>query len=134
MKAIVRICESQDLSKIVQLWYKTWHYSFPNIRHPQPYYLWEKRFRDEILCRGEVWVADIKSQVVGFIVVFRVDNSKTTGELNQIFVDPIFQNQGIGSALINKAKTICPQGLRLTTLQSNTKACYFYVKHGFFYR
>lgn len=131
MKAIIRIYESQDLSKIVQLWYKTWNSSFPDIQHPQPYHLWEKRFRDEIICRGEVWVADIKNQVVGFIVVFRVDNSKTRGELNQIFVDPIFQNKSIGTALINKAKTICPHGLRLTTLQSNTKACSFYVKHGF---
>ena len=131
MTAIIRIYESQDLSKIVQLWYKTWHSAFPEIQHPQPYHLWEKRFRDELVRKGEVWVADIKSQVVGFIVVFRVDNSKTRGELNQIFVDPIFQNQGIGTALINKAKTIFPEVLRLTTLQSNTKACYFYVKHGF---
>ena len=131
MKAIVRIYESQDLSKIVQLWYKTWHSVFPEIQHPQPYHLWEKRFHDELVPKGEVWVADIKGQVVAFIVVFKGENSKTRGELNQIFVDPIFQNQGIGTALINKAKTIFPQGLRLTTLQSNTEACSFYTKHDF---
>ncbi|MDJ0698012.1 GNAT family N-acetyltransferase [Mastigocoleus sp. MO_188.B34] len=131
MKAIIRIYKSQDLSKVVQLWYKTWHSSFPDIQHPQPYRLWEKRFRDELVCRGEVWVADVKYQVVGFIVVFRTDNSKNTGELNQIFVDPIFQNKGIGTLLLNKAKTICPQGLKLTALQTNKKACCFYTKHGF---
>ena len=131
MKAIIRIYKSQDLNKVVQLWYKTWHSSFPDIQHPQPYHLWEKRFRDELICRGEVWVAGVKCQVAGFIVIFRADSSNNTGELNQIFVDPTFQNQGIGAALINKAKTICPHGLRLTTLQSNTKACSFYIKHDF---
>ena len=52
-------------------------------------------------------------------------------ELNQLFVDSDYQNQGIGKALLEKAKSICPQGLSLTTLQSNTKACLFYEKHGF---
>ena len=63
---------------------------------------------------------------MGFIVVF-----KDECELNQIFVDPTYQNKGIGTVLLKKAKEISPQGLRLETLQSNTKACLFYEKHGF---
>ncbi len=146
MEIIIRVYHPTDLARIVWLWYKTWHSSFPNIKHPHPYHLWEDRFRDYILDRGEIWVAEVKTQevetqIVGFIVVFKGQykyqlinwciDSGTTGELNQIFVDPTYQNKGIGTVLLDKAKEICPQGLRLTTLQSNTKACLFYAKHGF---
>jgi putative acetyltransferase len=52
-------------------------------------------------------------------------------ELNQIFLDPMYQNRSVGLALLNKAKEICPQGLKLHTLQQNKTACLFYEKQGF---
>ncbi|MBW4671982.1 MAG: GNAT family N-acetyltransferase [Cyanomargarita calcarea GSE-NOS-MK-12-04C] len=52
-------------------------------------------------------------------------------ELNQIFVDPMYQKRGVSLALLNKAKEICPQGLSLHTLQQNRIACVFYEKQGF---
>ncbi|MDV2991915.1 MAG: hypothetical protein N4J56_001569 [Chroococcidiopsis sp. SAG 2025] len=63
---------------------------------------------------------------MGFIVIFIKEQY-----LDQLFVDVVDQNQGVGSALISKAKAICKQGLSLHTLQQNTKACTFYKKHGF---
>ena len=126
MGTILRLYEPKDLTEIVRLWYRTWHYSFSEIQHPQPYNVWKDRFRDELVRRGEVWVAEVEGQIVGFIVVF-----KDECELNQIFVDPTYQNKGIGTVLLKKAKEISPQGLRLKTLQSNTKACLFYEKHDF---
>lgn len=145
IQTIIRAYEPKDLTEIVKLWYKTWHNSFPDLKHPQAYEQWEERFRDELVRRGEVWIAQIASQIVGFFVIFEVKGgsrrqklsvntaglSNTKGELNQFFVDPAHQNQGIGTALIDKAKEICPQGIRLKTLQSNTKACLFYTKHRF---
>ena len=41
------------------------------------------------------------------------------------------QRSGIGTELLNHAKSSYPSGLRLTTLQQNEKARYFYEKHGF---
>lgn len=123
---LTRLFEAKDLEAIVQLWFKTWHQTFPNIQHPQPYSAWKERFCHDLMIRGEIWVAELENCLVGFIVVFKEEQ-----ELNQIFVDPQYQNQGVGSILMNKAKEICPQKLKLTTLQQNKRACHFYEKHGF---
>lgn len=33
----IRPYQADDLENIVQLWYQTWHETFLNIQHPQPY-------------------------------------------------------------------------------------------------
>ncbi|KAB8319438.1 GNAT family N-acetyltransferase [Tolypothrix campylonemoides VB511288] len=114
----IRLYDRNDLEEIVQLWYHTWHETFPNIQHPQPYSAWKSRFRDDLAVKGEIWVAEVKYHIVGFVVVIKEEQY-----LSQIFVNPEYQNCGIGSALLNKAKKICPQGLTLQTLQKNTRAC-----------
>ncbi|MDY6897254.1 MAG: GNAT family N-acetyltransferase [Cyanobacteriota bacterium] len=122
----IRAYNTSDIEAVVKLWWKTWHQTFSEIRHPQPYSAWKARFQDDLAIRGSIWVAEVESYIVGFMVVMEEEK-----EVNQLFVDPDYQNQGIGKALLEKAKSICPQGLTLTTLQSNTKACLFYEKHDF---
>lgn len=122
----IRPYEPKDLEKIVQLWYRTWHQTFPNIQHPQPYSAWKSRFCDDLAVTGKVWVAEVEHHIVGFVVVIKEEQY-----LSQIFVNPEYQNCGVGSALLNKAKEICPQGLMLQTLQQNIRTCLFYEKHGF---
>ncbi|MGH8000978.1 MAG: GNAT family N-acetyltransferase, partial [Brasilonema sp.] len=121
----VRLYDSKDLEDIVQLWYQTWHQTFPNIQHPQPYSAWKSRFLDDFAVQGEVWVAEVEHHIVGFVVVI-----KEKQYLSQLFVNFKYQNCGIGSVILNKAKEICPQGLTLQTLQQNIRACLFYEKHG----
>ena len=121
----IRSYKSSDIEAVVKLWWETWHNTFPQIKHPQPYPLWKARFENDLMVRGSIWVVEIAGCIVGFMVVMEEEK-----ELNQLFVDSDYQNQGIGKALLEKAKEICPQGLWLTTLQSNTKACLFYEKHG----
>jgi ribosomal protein S18 acetylase RimI-like enzyme len=122
----IRPYQPADLEATVQLWYQTWHQTFPQIRHPQPYAQWQARFRDDLAVRGNVWIAELEDQIVGFVIVMKQEQW-----LDQLFIDPMYQNRGIGSALLDKAKAICPQGLELHTLQQNTKACAFYERHGF---
>ena len=122
----IRAYNPSDIDDVVKLWWKTWHQTFPEIKHPQSYSLWKTRFENDLTVRGSIWVAEIENKIVGFMVVMEEEQ-----ELNQLFVDSDYQNQGIGKAMLEKAKAICPQGLTLTTLQSNTKACLFYEKHGF---
>jgi ribosomal protein S18 acetylase RimI-like enzyme len=124
--ATIRPYHQKDLTEVVQLWYLTWHQTFPHIQHPQPYTDWVARFRNDLAVRGEVWVAEVENRIVAFAVVMQEEKL-----LDQIFVDPRYQYCGIGSSLLNKAKEICPQGLTLQTLQQNTQACRFYEKHGF---
>jgi ribosomal protein S18 acetylase RimI-like enzyme len=115
-----------DLEDVVQLWYQTWHHTFPSVQHPQLYPEWKIRFQENLAVRGDIWVAEVDSYIVGFMVLIKEEQY-----LDQLFVDAAYQNQGIGSALLNKAKEICTQGLTLHTLRQNTQAYTFYKKHGF---
>jgi putative acetyltransferase len=94
--------------------------------HIEPLEAWKSRFKDDLAKHNIVWVAELQSRIVGFIVL----NGKER-TLEQLFVDVNVQRIGIGTALLNKAKTICPLGLSLTTLQQNVQARKFYKKHGF---
>jgi ribosomal protein S18 acetylase RimI-like enzyme len=44
----------------------------------------------------------------------------------------VFENvRGVGTELLNHAKSLYPRGLMLTTLQQNEQARHFYENHGF---
>ncbi|MGI0491414.1 GNAT family N-acetyltransferase [Alkalinema pantanalense CENA528] len=69
---------------------------------------------------------DRPDRIVGFVAVVL-----ETQFVDQLFVDSRYHDRGIGSALLNQAKQLCPQGLTLDTLQINLKARKFYERHGF---
>jgi pimeloyl-ACP methyl ester carboxylesterase/ribosomal protein S18 acetylase RimI-like enzyme len=80
--------------------------------------------RDVIVPSGATWVAADGERVVGMMVV-------TPGELDQLYVAPDRLGRGIGLALLDQAKTVSPDGLRLFTFQANERARRFYERHGF---
>jgi len=51
--------------------------------------------------------------------------------VDQLYVDPGCTGQGLGSRLIEFAKSRRPAGLQLWTFATNTKAQKFYLRHGF---
>lgn len=122
----IRSYTEDDLDTVVTLWYKSWSNAFPELKHPQPFEAWKSRFKNDLAINSTVWVAENQSRIVGFIVI-----NEIKGILEQIFVDVDVQRVGIGTALLNKAKAICPLGLLLTTLQQNVQARKFYEKNGF---
>ncbi len=74
-------------------------------------------------------------------VVVRTDNSRPVAfmassetEINQLYVAPNSQNQGIGSYLLNRAKGQSNGSLTLRTFEVNEKAQGFYRAHGFVIR
>ena len=81
-------------------------------------------FRDVICERNEIWVALDGEHVVGVIAF-------SGGEVDQLHVAPSRQQQGIGTALLAKAKATSPGSLRLYTHQRNQGARTFYEKSGF---
>lgn len=117
---------SEDLDEVAHLWYSTWHQTFPSLKHPEPFDAWRTRFRDDIAKHETIWVAEQDRKIVGFLSIRERD-----GYIDQIFVDTQFHRQGIGTALLNKAKQRSPRGLSLDTLQQNREARAFYEHHGF---
>lgn len=125
----IRPYRPEDLEPVVDLWYDTWHATFPDLRHHESKAAWRQRFETEIAPNERVYVAEVEGRLTGFLAVKNRDDDQ--GYLHEIFVTPEFQGHGVGSALMRLAKELAPAGLRLHTLQRNTRAAAFYVRHGF---
>ncbi|MET2830093.1 GNAT family N-acetyltransferase [Mesorhizobium shangrilense] len=79
--------------------------------------------RDIVLPRQQVTVAQTGEKIVGFIAV--------SGEwVEQLYLDPAWTGQGIGSRLLKDATASLPV-VKLHCFQSNTDAQRFYERHGF---
>lgn len=81
-------------------------------------------FRDVICERNQVWVALDEERVVG-VIAFDGD------EVDQLHIAPGRQREGIGTALLEKAKGQSSGRLHLYTHQRNERARRFYEKSGF---
>ncbi|RJL20794.1 GNAT family N-acetyltransferase [Bailinhaonella thermotolerans] len=51
--------------------------------------------------------------------------------LAHLYVAPHTQSQGLGTALLSKAKQASPKGLNLHVFQANARAVHFYERQGF---
>jgi ribosomal protein S18 acetylase RimI-like enzyme len=71
----------------------------------------------------EVWVAVAAGRVIGLL-------AHHLGVVEQLYIDPPHQRQGVGTTLLRKAMTIYPDGFALFTHQRNKRARAFYEKHG----
>ena len=74
--------------------------------------------------RHRLWVWDEDGEIAGFV---GVDDD----EVSQLYVSPPAQGQGIGTALLEHAKTVSPERLELWVFQKNEGARRFYERHGF---
>lgn len=71
----------------------------------------------------DFWVAESAQQVVGYARL-------ATDWLDDLYVAAPFAGHGIGSALLDLAKSLRPQGFCLWVFESNTGARRFYERHG----
>jgi GNAT superfamily N-acetyltransferase len=74
--------------------------------------------------RDEIWVEDEAGIVTGF-------TGMKSDTLTHLYVDPEHQGRGIGSALLEHAKSRRPERLELWVFQKNDGARRFYERHGF---
>ncbi|KAA1429467.1 GNAT family N-acetyltransferase [Nocardioides antri] len=71
----------------------------------------------------ETWVAEDARGIVAFV--------ELKGDwLDDLYVLPEAQGEGIGSALLDLAKSLRPDGFSLWVFESNTPARAFYAAHG----
>lgn len=74
--------------------------------------------------RDEAWVAECEGEVVGYARFTRT-------WLDDLYVHPEHQGQGIGTALLALVKSLRPDGFGLWVFESNVPAQRFYAAHGF---
>lgn len=81
-------------------------------------------FREVILQRCEIWTGWETDAPAAFLAM--------AGDyVDRLYVDPPRQHQGWGTRLIEFAKILCPEGLRLHTHQANDNARALYESRGF---
>jgi putative acetyltransferase len=85
-----------------------------------------KRIREH----EEVWLAEEDGNLLGFLGIEHSANLDAP-VLEKIYVEPIEQNRGIGTALLEKAKELRPQGFCLWVFQKNVGARRLYERSGF---
>jgi ribosomal protein S18 acetylase RimI-like enzyme len=89
------------------------------------------RIADDIFERHEeVWLAEEDGRLLGFLAIRR-SRRDDREVLESLYVEPDAQNRGVGTALLDKAKALRPDGLYLWVFQRNEGARRFYERHGF---
>jgi GNAT superfamily N-acetyltransferase len=82
-------------------------------------------FASHVVVRTDLWVAEDRSgSLLGLMVL-------DGPWLDQLYVEPTMTGHCIGASLVQLAKRERPDGLRLWTFASNTRAQRFYERHGF---
>jgi putative acetyltransferase len=76
-----------------------------------------------VLPANDVWAAEVENVVAGFIAF-------GNGWVNQLYVAPQFQGQGVGSELLAMAQRSSPT-LQLWAFEVNQPAIRFYERRGF---
>jgi GNAT superfamily N-acetyltransferase len=88
------------------------------------------RIAERIADHEEVWLAEDHDRLLGFLGIAR---SRRHGweVVEGLYVEPDAQGRGVGTALLEQAKALRPDGLYLWVFQKNMGARRFYERHGF---
>lgn len=121
---LIRLYQSGDLVQTVTLWWETRQIAFPYIKEVHTFEDYTSYFTNVVAVNNEVWVAEWDNGMAGFMAM-------QPGHIEHLYVATGYQRQGVGTALLNKAKERSPQGLSLYTFQKNIPARTLYEKHGF---
>jgi len=123
---VVRGFIELDFDRVVAQWHETNLASYPYVPLHQERSLDDARmfFRKRLLPECRVWIAELGSEPLGLLAM-------SDSWIRQLAVFPSFQRQGVGTALLRKAREESPQQLRLYTFRRNRPARAFYEKHGF---
>jgi ribosomal protein S18 acetylase RimI-like enzyme len=126
-KVGIRRARPEDLDAAVGVWERArWDAQQPWLEERMKYSHEGnlRHFRDVVMHENEVWLAVEDDAVVGLLAL---------GEhkVDQLHVEPRCQGRGVGTALLDRAKQLSPEGLTLFTHQRNDRARAFYERRGF---
>ena len=115
-----------DEDAAVELWRRTWQQTYPDIDFAARLDWWRARWRNEVLPKATVTLAETGGALIGFVTV-----EGATGNLDHIVVAPEAWGGGIAQALLAVAQRQAPGELSLRVNTDNARAIRFYEKHGF---
>lgn len=124
--SLIRPYKLEDFSAVTILWRRAREQAFPDFQRRKGHTIGEDQvyFRDVILVNNDIWILDVDGIPRAFMAI--------AGDLiDQFYVDPDHQRLGLGKKLLDYAKSLSPEHLRLFTLQINSNGRAFYEKNGF---
>lgn len=128
---MIRQLQHKDLSTVGDIWLRmsVVHHAFVcDGRQLAPDDFWSSKLPqmtlDTLSLDGYVFEED--RRIKGFMT-FRPED----GYISELFVDSSFQDKGIGTALINVAKSLQQSRIWATVYEKNKVAVKFYEKQGF---
>ncbi len=109
------------------MWHISKRQAFPYVEAQQRYTLEDDRdyFQRAVLPGSDVWIVHGEHGLLGFMAL-------QSDLIDLLFVAVKARGQGIGTALVNKAKALSPCGLRAYTFQRNKVARAFFEEAEFF--
>ncbi|MGW4510056.1 N-acetyltransferase family protein [Streptomyces sp. NPDC004436] len=120
----VRRAMGDDAVAVAGIWLRSFAAALPSVRRAHTDDQVRSWFQNIVVPGQETWVATVEESAVGMMVL-------GDAELDQLYVDPAWQGQGIGGRLVELAKQRRPAGMALWTFQVNEAAQHFYQRHGF---
>lgn len=123
---LLRPYAASDEDAAIALWQRTWQAAYPDIDFAARVAWWRARWRDELMPKATIVVAEANGGLIGFVTI-----ETATGYLDQIVVAPEAWGGGAAEALLAEAMRLSPAGIELLVNTDNARAVRFYSKHGF---
>ena len=126
MQPIIRLYRFEDFDEITRLWFEAETVAMPKLMQRMGHTLEDAReyFQRAVVAECQVWVYERDGVPLGFFAI--------QGELlDRLYVDPAYHRQGIGHALLMKARQLLPKHMWLYTHVANKMARAFYEKNDF---
>jgi putative acetyltransferase len=114
-----------DEDATIALWRDTWQQAYPQIDFAARETWWRERWRKELVPNATIVVAEQDGALTGFVTI------DAKGYLDQLVVAPAQWGSQLGTALIDEAKRLSPDGIRLLVNTDNARAIRFYRRNGF---
>jgi putative acetyltransferase len=122
----LRCYKPADEAATIELWRRSWQQNYPHIDFAERVGWWRERWRQELMAKNSITVAEAACGIIGFVTV-----DAKAGYLDQIVVAPESWGSGVAEALLAEARQLSPAGLDLHVNTDNARAIRFYQKHGF---
>jgi len=123
---LIRLYRTEDFEAITRLWFDAQMAAMPKLMARMGYEFDDacEFFRKAVITENQIWVYERDGVPLGFLAI--------QGEfIDRLYVDPAFHRQGIGQALLEKARQLLPKHMWLYTHVANKMARSFYEKNGF---
>lgn len=124
----LRPYQTQDCAALVEVWHRAAtvaHHFLPAAHFAQE----RMAIATQYLPMAETWVYEHRGQIIGFVSL--LNGAEDDGsEVGGLFVDPDWQGQGIGQALMNQAVAL-KKTLTVAVFEQNAIGRRFYKRYGF---